>query len=115
MIGTHKRGDTFDYSDRLVMTDEGVELPSLVGMVGASQLRHAGDPEADIAPDTLIANLDFIWLDAAQGLFRVRHSGSTAAWPLGVLLHDVQLTTPTGDVISTATERIKLVQDITHG
>lgn len=115
MSGTHKRGDTFDYSDQFTLTIDGVEQPDLTGFVGASQLRHAGDAAAGILPGTLVATLEFTWLDATQRLFRVRHVGSTDAWPLGTLLHDVQLTTASGDVVSTATERIKLVEDVTHG
>ncbi len=115
MSGTHKRGDTFDYSDQFAMTIDGVAVTNFTGMTGSSQLRHAGDAAAGIEPGRLVADLVFTWLDATQGLFRVRHTGSTDAWPLGTLLHDVQLTTSGGDVVSTATERIKLVEDVTHG
>lgn len=114
-ISTHKRGDTFDYSDQFVMTVDGVETPDLTGVTGASQLRHAGDLAAGIAPGTLVAELVFTWIDATQRLYRVRASGSTAAWPLGIVKHDVQLTLPSGDVVSTPTELIKLVEDVTHG
>lgn len=107
MSGTHKRGDTFDYSDQFAMTIDGVAVTNFTGMTGASQIRDSAG--------NLVADLVFTWLDAAQGLFRVRHNGSTAAWPVGTLRHDVQLTTSGGDVVSTATELIKLVEDVTHG
>ena len=106
-ISKHKRGDTFDYSDQFAMTIDGAAVSDFTGMTGASQLRTtAGD---------LVAALVFTWLDASQGLYRVRHDGSSAAWPLGVLKHDVQLTTAGGDVVSTPTELIQLVEDVTHG
>lgn len=114
-ISTHKRGDTFDYSDQFAMTIDGVAVTDFTGMVGASQLRHAGNTALAIAPGTLVADLVFTWLDATQGLYRVRHSGATDAWPFGLLRHDVQLTTAGGDVVSTATELINLVEDVTRG
>lgn len=114
-ISTHKRGDTFDYSDQFELTIDGVAVTNFTGMTGASQLRHAGDKAAGIEPGTLVADLVFTWIDASQGLYRVRSSSSTAAWPLGTLKHDVQLTTAGGDVMSTPTELIKLVEDVTHG
>lgn len=107
MKNTHKRGDTFDYADQLAMTIDGAAVTDFTGMTGSSQLRdNAGN---------LAAALAFTWLNAAQGLFRVRSIGTTDTWPVGVLLHDVQITTASGDVVSTATEVIQLVGDVTHG
>ena len=106
-ISTHKRGDTFDYSDQFAMTIDGVAVTDFTGMTGASQLRTAAG--------ALVTELVFTWLDVLQGLYRVRHNGATDAWPLGVLRHDVQLTTASGDVVSTATELVQLVEDVTHG
>lgn len=107
MKATHKRGDTFDYSDQLVMTVDGVTVTDFTGMTGASQLRTAAG--------ALVATLEFTWLDAAQGFFRVRNIGPTGAWPVTVLMHDVQLTTASGDVISTDSEPIQIVAEVTHG
>lgn len=114
-MSTHKRGDTFDYSDQFALTIDGVPVTDFAAMTGASMLRHAGDRALNIEPGTLVATLVFSWLDASQGLYRVRADGSTADWPLGVLMHDVQLTTAAGDVVSTPTELIKLVEDVTYG
>lgn len=111
----HKRGDTFDYSDQLAMTVDGVAVTDFTGMTGASQLRHAGGGLSTVAPGTLVADLVFTWLDAAQGLYRVNCATPTDTWPLGTLRHDVQLTLPSGDVVSTATELINVVEDVTHG
>ena len=106
-MNAHKRGDTFDYSDQFEMTELGLPVPDMTGMSGASQIRT---PEG-----VLVAELTFTWLDASERLFRVRFEGSTAAWPLGTLLHDIQITTGAGDVISTPTETFRLVQDVTYG
>jgi hypothetical protein len=114
-MSQHKRGDTFDYSDQLELTIDGVAVTDFTGMTGASQLRHAGNTALGIAAGTLVAELVFSWIDAAQGLYRVRHAGSTSGWPLGVVRHDVQLTTVGGDVVSTPTELIQISEDVTHG
>ena len=108
----HKRGDTFDYSDQLAMTIDGVPVTDFTGMVGASQIRTMDG--------VLVAVLAFTWLDAAQGLFRLRQTGPIR-WPAApgsgsvTVKHDIQLTTPGGDVVSTATETFRLVEDVTHG
>ena len=102
-----KVGDTFDVSDQLVMSVEGVRVADFTGMTGTSQIRSAND-------GTLVANLAFTWLDIQQGLYRARYEGSTQGWPVGDALHDVQLTTASGDVISTDTEMIRLVPDVTR-
>lgn len=101
-----KLGDTFDVSDQLVMTIDGVAVTNFAGMTGASQIRRLDG--------TLIAELSFTWLDEAQGFYRARFIGSTQAWPEGEALHDVQLTTAGGDVVSTETERIRFVTDVTR-
>jgi len=107
MKNAHKRGDTFDYSDQLELSIDGVVVVDFAGMTGDSQIRTAsGD---------LVASLDFSWLDQSNGLYRVRSLDPTDEWPIGVLLHDVQLTTAAGDVISTATEVFQLVGDVTRG
>lgn len=106
-ISTHKRGDTFDYSDQFAMTIDGVDVTDFSGMTGASQLRYQSG--------ALVATLEFTWLDAAQGLYRVRCPSETDDWALGVMKHDVQLTTASNDVVSTATELVNVVEDVTHG
>lgn len=106
MKNTHKRGDTFDYSDRLEMSIDGVAVADFAGMAGASQIRTTAG--------ALVASLEFSWLSQSEGLYRVRSIGSTDDWPVGVLLHDVQLTTLAGDVVSTATEAFQLVGDVTR-
>lgn len=106
-ITKFKVGDTFDVSDQLIMTADGVAVTDFTGMTGASQIRGTNG--------MLIANLVFTWLDATQGLYRARYDGgSTQGWPLGMANHDVQLTTASGDVVSTETEHIQLVHDVTQ-
>lgn len=87
------RGDTFDYSGVIDVTDDGVAVTDLTGWTGACQVRTVRG--------TLIATLTFTWLDAAARLCRVRSTGSTAAWELGRALINIRLTSPAGDVVST--------------
>lgn len=104
---THKRGDTFDYADQLAMTIDLVPVTDFTGMTGSSQIRDLSGK--------LVASLEFTWLDATTGHYRVRATGPTDAWPTGLLRHDVQLTTASGDVISTATESFTCSEDVTRG
>jgi len=105
-ITKFKVGDTFDVSDQLVMTADGVAVTNFTGMTGSSQIRRTDG--------TLIADLVFTWLDATQGLYRARFTGSTQGWPVGDALHDLQLTTASGDIVSTDTELIRFVPDVTR-
>lgn len=87
------RGDTFDYSGVIDVTDDGVAVTDLTGWTGACQIRTVRG--------TLIATLAFTWLDAAARLCRVRSTGSTAAWEIGRALINIRVTSPAGDVVST--------------
>jgi hypothetical protein len=102
---THKRGDTFDASGQLTVTDGGAPLPSLQGWTGRCQLRTA--------TGQLIADLNFSWVDAAQRLCRL-YAGSTQAWPLGLAELDIELTSSAGHVVSTQTTRIKIARGVTE-
>lgn len=102
----HKRGDTFDLSGPVQVTDSGAEVSDFTGWGIACQLRR---------PDgVLVATLQASWLNPIARLMRVRAT-NTAAWPLGMVEMDVQLTTPTGDVVSTPTERFEVVREVTRG
>lgn len=108
MMNTHKAGDTFSYADQLVMEIDGQTVTDFTGMSGASQLRDSRGH--------LVCDLAFTWLDASQGLYQAHHPGPTDHWPVGqVLLHDVQVTTAAGAVVSTDTETIKVTLDVTRG
>lgn len=100
-----KRGDTFDFSGQVSLTDSGVVVQDMTGWTGASQLRTSLDVK--------ITDLTFAWLDAAQRLCRIT-GVATSEWPLGDLFMDVEFTSPAGDVVSTQTANIKMVKDITR-
>lgn len=106
MANQFKRGNTFDFSGEVNVTDDGVAVTDLTGWTGECQIRTVRD--------TLVAELDFSWLSAANRLCRVRSTGSTAAWTLGRAIIDIKLTSPAGDVISTDTDVITIVDGATH-
>lgn len=102
----HKRGDTFDLSGPVQVTEGGTPVANFAGWGIACQLRR---------PDgVLVATLQATWLDTAARLMRLRAT-DTAAWPFGVVEMDVQLTTPAGDVVSTPTEKFEVVREVTRG
>jgi hypothetical protein len=105
MSSEHKIGDTFDVSGQLTVAEAGAPVADLTGWTGRSQIRTpAGE---------LISNLVFVWLDATQRRCRLYAPGSTGTWPPGFADTDIELTSPSGHVVSTKTVRIKLVTGIT--
>lgn len=104
----HIRGDTFDRSGPVTVTQDGVVLTDLTGWTGKCQIRTAGG--------ALIAEPVFTWLNAATGLCRlnVPNTTGTADWPLGEAKMDIQFTAPSGDIVSTLVARIDVLEDATH-
>jgi hypothetical protein len=105
-VAQHKRGDTFDYSGTASASENGVAVTDFTGWVGACQIRDRDD--------ALIAALTFSWLDEAAGLMRVRSTSDTNGWRVGRAKIDVQFTSPSGAVVSTATQEIDIVVDVTR-
>jgi hypothetical protein len=103
---THKRGDTFVATGPITATVGGVPVANFTGWTGASQLR-------DATTDELIATLEFTWLNAATGQARLRFA-DTSAWPITLANMDIQLTTPAGETVSTATTAISITKDVTR-
>lgn len=105
----HRRGDTFDRSGHVAISQDGVPVTDLTGWTGRCQIRTADG--------RLVAEPVFEWLDAQQSLCRVYvpNGTGTAAWPIGPALMDIQFTSPSGDVISTEAAPLQIVKDITHG
>jgi hypothetical protein len=103
----HKRGDTFDLSGAIDVTLDGQAVQDLTGWTGRSQLRTTAGK--------LVAELDFVWLDATKRLVRLRKSASaTLTWELGEVLIDIELTSPAGDVVSTPTATLLVTKDNTR-
>lgn len=58
---------------------------------------------------TLVAELVFVWTNAALGQYTISLT-DTNAWPLGTLLYDTFLTSPTGAIVGTKTQRINVIE-----
>lgn len=92
----HKRGDTFSYYGL---------IPSDFDVAGAqitSQIRNgAGLKIADLV------------VDVSGNLLSLR-CGDTTGWPVGTAEIDIQFALPSGDIVSTSTERVVIEKDITR-
>lgn len=103
----HKRGDTFDLSGAIDVTLDGQSVTDLTGWTGRSQLRTP--------VGKLVAELEFVWLDATKRLVRLRKAAAdTLTWELGEVHIDIELTGPAGDVVSTPTASLIVTRDNTH-
>ncbi len=101
MTDTFKRGDSLDWWGQVSPVPDG----GFAGWTIAAKLR--GQDGAEIA--ALVPE----WLDAAQGLFRLT-AGATGAWPLGLAVFDVSMTTPEGQVATSETAQLRIVERISR-
>lgn len=104
MIYEHKRGATLDLSGQLTPTSG--QSPNFTNWIGKAQIRTLND--------TVIATLQFSWLNEVTGALRVRSVGSTSDWPLGVAEVDVKFETPAGDYLYTTTQQVAIVREATR-
>lgn len=102
----HKRGDTFEVSGQVSVALDDGQINDFTGWAGKCQIRDGAG--------NLIAELGFEWLDQVQGIVRIFSTASTQDWPIGPVRTDVQLTAPDGVVVSTDTQVIEIVEDITR-
>ena len=102
----HKRGDTFELSGVIDVKHQWQLVPDLTGWVGKSQLRKQSGE--------LIADLVFSWINATQRVCNIKHSGSTADWPICVAQMDIEMTSPDGHIVSTQTTDINIAKDVTR-
>lgn len=95
---THPRGDTFSVTGRFLSGD-------FTGWTGKSQVRSE--------TDELLSELVFTWIDATTGSFVVQ-ALDTSHWPVGTVLHDVQVTSPAGVVVSSRVVKVLVEKDVTR-
>lgn len=105
-VSGHKRGDTFDRSGVINVTQNGLAVIDLTGWTAISQMRGARD--------ALIVQFEFTWLNAAARLARIRAPDGTNNWPIGQASIDIQLTSPSGVIVSTDTALINVVADVSR-
>lgn len=102
----HKRGDSFDYSGQVTVDTPSGVIQDFTNWTGECQIR---DPR-----DRVVSDLVFEWVDATTGTLRIYHDGSTDDWNPGPVKIDIQFTSPDGKVVSTKTQAILVVEDITR-
>lgn len=105
MIYEHKRGDTFNFGLYVKATINDAVQVDLTGWTGKSQIRQANGSK--------IADLTFAWDDASVAAARLSATG-TSAWPVGDALLDVEMTTPAGEIVSSDTIHIAILEDVTR-
>lgn len=98
---THKRGDTFIC--QVAVTQDSTPK-DLSGWTVRSQVRDN---------DTLVADLEFSWVDQTAGTYQLRLDDTTA-WPTKLLQCDIEYTTDAAQVVSTETFGITCIRDVTQ-
>ena len=101
----HKRGDTFNFGLYVKATVNGDLQTDLTGWTGKSQLREINGSK--------IADLTFSWDDASIAAARL-YATSTTGWAVGPAVLDVEMTTPAGEVVSSRTINIDILEDVTR-
>lgn len=100
----HKRGDSFELAGQL-LESPGAAPADLSGVVIRAQLRDG---------DMLVAELDTLITDAAQGRYRIsKPYADTESWPVKGLALDVQFTWSGGIRRSSETVRLWVIKDVT--
>jgi len=102
-----KRGDTFSFRGFASIVIDGVLLTDITGWVIRAQVRRTKS-----GGYTLVEELGAVWILTA-GEFALDSTGSTG-WPVGVVEIDIQFTNG-AVVVSTETQQIEVVPDVTYG
>lgn len=98
-----KRGDTFAAKCTYLVDGAPAPLPAIV----RAQLRDRAG--------TLVQAFTFALIDASAGQYSLGAAAAeTTSWPLGVSLCDIEYTDIDGNVSSTETFGVNVVQDITR-
>lgn len=105
MTTDFKRGQTFDCAGQLL--NDG-QVMSFVGWSIAAQLRTSLRRE-------LVPGLTVSFVDAATGMVQLAAADEqTAGWPLGLLVLDIRLEDPAGQVVLSDTVTINVVERVTY-
>lgn len=101
----HKRGDTFSLAGTVLGLPVGITI-------ARAQVRKAAPP--NLLVQALVVTLGAYVDDATPRTLMIEQSDSTATWPVGPLLCDVEFDEPNGIVVSSPTFQINVVLDITQ-
>ena len=102
------RGDTFYFAGPVSAKVNGVVTTDLTGWTARSQIRTD--------KGVLVDELDLVWLAQAPiASISIEGSGPTVEWPLGDAVIDIEFTDPSGRIVSTSKQAIKITLDVTRG
>ncbi|MEN7529229.1 hypothetical protein [Cupriavidus sp. DL-D2] len=105
MTTDFKRGQDFAYAGQILNNGEAMDF---TGWGIAAQLRTA-------LTRTLVQDLAVEFADAATGLVSLSASAAqSSVWPLELLVMDIRLQSPAGQVTLSNTEAINVVERVTH-
>jgi hypothetical protein len=105
MTTDFKRGQDFAYAGQIVNSGSVMDF---TGWSIASQLRTA-------LTGALVQDLSAEFVDAATGLVLLSASAQQSnVWPLELLVMDIRLQSPAGQVVLSNTETINVVERVTH-
>jgi len=100
---THKKGDTLEWVITLTESASAVDISDFSIR---AQIRQK---------TTLIATLTTTITNASGGVFSLTATAtSTASWTVGTHSCDIEFTDAAGDIFSTETFKLKLIEDITY-
>jgi len=105
-----KRGDTFDFSGPVTVTQDGAPVTDFTGWSAISQIRDL--------EDVLIDDVTVTWVSRAPGVIRLQVA-DTSDWPVSrrpvsKVQIDVEFTSPDGVKISTSTQTITIEGDVSR-
>lgn len=105
MTTDFKRGQTFSYAGQVL--NEG-QVTDFTGWSISSQLRTCGRRE-------LVQALTASFLDPSTGLVSLKATAEqTTVWPLDLLMLDIRLQDPAGQVVISDTVMISVVERVTY-
>lgn len=105
MTTAFKRGQTFAYAGQVL---DGGNVADFTGWLISSQLRTSGSRD-------LVQTLDASFVDAATGVVSLKATAAqTAAWPVELLVMDIRLQDPAGQVVISETVTINVVERVTY-
>jgi|TARA_S200002703_G_scaffold80215_1_gene69142 hypothetical protein len=100
---THKKGDTLEW---VISLTENAAAVDISDFSIRAQIRQTS---------TLIATLTTTITNASGGVFSLTATATnTASWTVGTHSCDIEFTDNSGDVFSTETFKLKLIDDITY-
>lgn len=97
------KGDTFDFSGPMSVLDAADNPVDLTGWTIRAAIMPNGHRRA--------IQMTAVWLDAGNTAFQVRHA-DTSDWSEGPAVFGIELTSPTGDTVSSAPTTIIVGKDV---